>query len=322
MPPPIAPLPETAIRPLFSVMIPAYNCMPYLAHAVKSVLCQDLGEGKMQIEVVDDASTDGDVEHLVKTLGMGRVAYYRQSQHVGSLRNFETCINRAWGYYVHLLHGDDLVKPGFYEEIERLFQLFPDIGSAITNFNWTDENGVERKPNDVLMPHRGIIKNWLQKIASRQFLQPPAVVVKRAVYEALGSFYGVHYGEDWEMWIRIAAHYPVAYSPSCLATYRGGHTTNISAQSVTTGKNLADLRKVIDLVQPFLPAADRQKLRRRAYQNFSNSYAKGAYRYYTRKNDLAMARVLFKAAFELSWHPRTIYSYLRFLAARARRGKK
>jgi len=31
------------------------------------------------------------------------------------------------------------------------------------------------------------------------------MVVKREVYEKLGGFYGVEYGEDWEMWVRIAA---------------------------------------------------------------------------------------------------------------------
>ena len=60
--------------------------------------------------VLCDGSTDLDVEALVMSLGKGRVKYYRQPQNVGSLRNFETCINRANGHLVHLLHGDDRVK--------------------------------------------------------------------------------------------------------------------------------------------------------------------------------------------------------------------
>src|SRR5688500_18356669 len=213
-------------------MIPSYNCIQYLSKTIESVLMQDMGPLKMQIEVIDDCSNDGNVEELVKDIGKGRVNFYQQKENVGSLRNFETCINRAKGKYIHLLHGDDLVKKGFYNEIESLFQKFPTIGSAITNYNWVNEKEIENLPSQEILKEPGIIDNWLLKIASKQMVQPPAVVVKRSVYEEIGSFFGVHYGEDWEMWIRIASKYPVGYSPKCLATYRGGHSTNISSEYV------------------------------------------------------------------------------------------
>ena len=50
-----------------------------------------------QIEVVDDASTDADVAAVVERVGKGRVKYFRQSNNVGSLLNFKTCIDRAEG---------------------------------------------------------------------------------------------------------------------------------------------------------------------------------------------------------------------------------
>src|SRR5687768_13877620 len=111
-PPPFAPVPQGVNRPLWSVMIPAYNCSEYLEAALLSVLCQDPGPASMQIAVVDDASTDADVEALVATVGKGRVEYMRHPINVGSLQNFNTCIDRARGHYVHLLHGDDRVLPG------------------------------------------------------------------------------------------------------------------------------------------------------------------------------------------------------------------
>src|SRR5438270_4853541 len=85
-------------RPRWSVMIPVYNCAPFLPQTLHSVLQQDLSEAEMQIEVVDDASTDADVEAIVQEIGNGRVRYFRQPQNRGSLKNFETCLNRAEGY--------------------------------------------------------------------------------------------------------------------------------------------------------------------------------------------------------------------------------
>jgi glycosyltransferase involved in cell wall biosynthesis len=290
--------------------------MPYLKKTIESVLVQDLGPEKMQIEVIDDCSRDGDVKKLVEETGQGRVAFFQQPHNRGSLRNFETCLNRARGHYVHLLHGDDLVKPGFYNEIEALFSSFPTAGAAITNYNWVDEAGVETAPTRQLRSEPGILDNWLYKIASKQLLQPPAVVVKREVYETLGSFFAVHYGEDWEMWIRIAAHYPVAYTPKCLATYRGGHSTNISSQAVLSGQNIRDLKKVIGIVQQYLPAEKRRELKDLALKNYSNSFAKAAYRVYTKNKATPTAQQLAKGALSLHVNPRTLYWCLRFLTAR------
>ena len=315
-PPIIKPVEKSVVRPLFSVMIPSYNCMQYLKMTIESVLVQDRGPEVMQIEVVDDCSTDGDVKKLVAEAGKGRVQFYQQPQNRGSLRNFETCLNRATGRYVHLLHGDDRVKPGFYNEIEALFTRFPTAGAAITNYSWVNENEEESKPTGQLLTAPGIIDNWLARIASRQLLQPPAVVVKRDVYEKLGGFFAVHYGEDWEMWIRIAAQYDVAYSPKCLATYRGGHSTNISSQSVLSGQNITDLKKVIAIVQAYLPPEKRAALKNNALKNFSISFAKSAYRLCSTKGNSKAATQLAKGALQLHINPRTLYWCSKYLAAR------
>ncbi len=56
--PPIPPVPDGEHRPLWSVMIPTYNCAKYLRETLLSVLAQDPGAEVMQIEVIDDCSTD------------------------------------------------------------------------------------------------------------------------------------------------------------------------------------------------------------------------------------------------------------------------
>ena len=270
-PPVIKPV-EGTDRPFWSVMIPAYNCLDYLKDTIESVLVQDEGPEKMQIEVIDDASTDGDVEALVRELGKGRVIYFRQPQNVGSLRNFETCLNRARGYHIHLLHGDDMVKPGFYKEMESLFQKFPNIGSAFCKNSFMNKYGNEQNISSSILEKPGIVPNWLETIALVNHCQPPAVVVKRAVYEHLGSFYGGHYGEDWEMWCRIAANYEVAYSPKCLAMYRS-HPNNITTRSHISGQSIRDIAHFIDIIQSYLPADKRRKIKSSAKKNFSNLFS-------------------------------------------------
>lgn len=278
-PPIIDQMPAHVHRPRWSVMIPTYNCMAFIQEALECVLEQAPGPEEMQIMVVDDCSTDGDVEALVKRVGQNRVEYFRQEQNVGSLRNFETCLNRSCGEWVHILHGDDLVMPGFYAEVEELFGNYPEAGAAFTNnaftntlFNDSDNSlthdGKFLVPNP-LVTAPGLIKNFLVLNAQKLRLQPPCIVVKRKVYEQLGGFYAVHYGEDWEMWTRIAAHYPVAYSPKCLAVYRYWADNSITQISIANGQNIQDIIKVIDIMQGYLPESEREKAKQIARREYA-----------------------------------------------------
>jgi hypothetical protein len=89
------------------------------------------------------------------------------------------------------------------------------------------------------------------------------MVVKRSVYEHLGGFFAVVYGEDWEMWARIAKHYPIAYTPRNLAQYRE-HDLSISNESFMTGRNLKDIRIVIEIINTYLPPKDRKRIKNKA----------------------------------------------------------
>jgi len=252
-PPKIAPLPEDSVRPLWSVMVPVYNCTRFIPDALGSVLSQDLGEDQMQIEVVDDGSTDADVEELVMSMGKGRIKYYRQPQNVGSLRNFETCINRSKGHLVHIFHGDDRVKEGFYKKFTSLFEEYPQAGAAFCNYTPIDHFGNVR--GTVKGWHKqaeGYIEDPLYVLGVMHPTQYISMVVKRLVYEQVGSFYGVFFGEDWEMWTRIAQKYPIAFTPGSLTEYRRTFGS-ITLPKIETGQNAIDLAATIARVEAMLP---------------------------------------------------------------------
>jgi glycosyltransferase involved in cell wall biosynthesis len=258
--PPVIPSIEDGLpRSLWSVMIPVYNCAHYLRETLRCVLIQAPGESEMQIEVVDDCSTDDDVERLVWEVGRGRIKYYRQDHNVGSLRNFLTCLRRSRGHLIHLLHGDDLVRPGFYKEMQTFFANEKDMGAAYSRFAYVNENGDFLYAHELEREKRGILENWLERISERQRIQYVAMVVKREVYEDLGGFYGVEYGEDWEMWVRIAAKYRVGYVPTILALYRRHHSS-ITGRSFITGKNMNELTSVINAIRKYIPEEKRDAI--------------------------------------------------------------
>lgn len=269
-PPRILPLSlKDSERPLWSVMIPVYNCSEFLVHTLTSVLAENIPAEQMQIEVVDDASTDADVRALVEKIGKGRVKYHRQQDNVGSLRNFETCLNRAQGKLVHILHGDDRVMVGFYNTIHSLFRAHPEAGAAFCRYQFIDERNMLCKRAPIpAMEKPGILYNGLLRISEKQLVQYATMVVKREVYEQLGGFYGLTYGEDWEMWVRIAKHYPIAYTPQILAEYRK-HANSISGVKFLTGAYMQDATQLFGLIQQHVPPQHQKSVMQRARKNFA-----------------------------------------------------
>lgn len=268
-PPKIKALADDVNRPLWSVMIPSYNSIAYLRDTLKSVLIQIPSNEEMEIEVIDDCSSDGDVEALVKELGKGRVGFFRHSKNIGHYRNFEFCINRAKGRLIHVLHSDDIVKPGFYQEVTRLFKEYPHIGAAFTHCVYFDENGNSVGSLPKVQDKSGIVDKLLIRLAKEILFQPSSVVVKRSVYEHLGTIYGEHYGEDWLLGIRIAAQYEVAYSPKSLTNYRI-RTNNLTSQAFATGQNIKGMNSLINAIQEYLPRENRRKLKNTAKHNYAS----------------------------------------------------
>jgi hypothetical protein len=96
------------------------------------------------------------------------------------------------------------------------------------------------------------------------------MVVRREVYERLGGFDQriAYYGEDWEMWVRIAAHYPVWYEVEPLALYRV-HSASLTGSTMRTGENGSDLRRVIEINRSHLPEEHAQRWSDCARSNFA-----------------------------------------------------
>ncbi|NJL21215.1 MAG: glycosyltransferase [Leptolyngbyaceae cyanobacterium SM1_3_5] len=241
-------------RPLWSVMIPTYNCADYLRQTLTSVLAQDPGADVMQIQVVDDHSTLDDPEAVVKELGQGRVEFYRQPHNKGYIRNFETCLQRSHGHLVHLLHGDDYVLDGFYQHLQQAFEQHPEIGAAFCRHWYVNESGEVEAPSPLELPEGGILPEWLERIASGQRLTTPSIAVRRLVYEQLGGFDRrfVCAGEDWEMWVRIAAHYPVWFEPEPLAAYRVTRAGSLTAGAARNHRLVQDMRKATEIIESYL----------------------------------------------------------------------
>ncbi len=257
-------------RPFWSVMIPTYNPkIHYLEQTLKSLLEQAPNSDRMQIEVVDDCSTNSDVEELVTKISNSRVSFYQQPQNLGQVANWNDCIQRARGTWIHILHQDDIVLPGFYNSLQAALEKESNVGAAFCRHYYIDEAGNQQFLSESERETAGILENFIERIAVRQRVQFASIAVRRDVYEKLGGFsQQAGSAADWEMWKRIAAHYNVWYEPQILACFRL-HSASETSRLMQSGGNIADARKAIEISRLYLPKTLAEELSNQSKEHYA-----------------------------------------------------
>ncbi len=245
-------------------MIPAYNSTKLLESTLRSVLEQDPGPDRMQIAVVDDASPSPEAGRIVADVAPGRVEYHRGATNVGLAANWNACIDLSRGRWVHILHQDDLILPGFYERLGRADAARPDLVAAFCRYSWIDGDGRTLRVSDVESDTPGVLEGWAARIAVEQRIQCPSIAVKRATYEQVGGFRpDLRFTLDWEMWARVAFAGPVWYEPEMLACWRQ-HDAGETGRLARSRSILPEIARGIDAIAALAPEAERPALLREA----------------------------------------------------------
>jgi glycosyltransferase involved in cell wall biosynthesis len=234
-------------------MIPCYKARPdYLAETLRSVLQQDPGKTLMQIAVIDDASPDGAPAELVKKIAGDRVAVYREEKNLGLAGIMNRCIELARGRWVHILHQDDAVQPGFYEKLKAGTESSAGPGLLYCRHAFIDGQGRPGWLSALDAATPGCLPAALPHLARAQMIQIPSVMVRRSAYEAVGGFRpDLCFTLDWEMWCRLARRFPVWYEPEVLASYRV-HPGAESSRLRLSGQDIEDIRKCIGIVSGYV----------------------------------------------------------------------
>jgi len=242
-------------------MIPAYNPGALLQITLASVCEATSGRDDVEIVVVDDGSmpplADADMPENVRLL--------RNTHNRGPIGNFNRAVELATGTYVHILHADDLVRPGYYESMERGFAA--GAGLATCRVERIDATGrvlgLYRKEQS----HAGIWPQAFEVLAVSNRTPAPAIAVTRSTFELIGDFdETLDHAADWDMWLRIASIKPVFYDPAPLVAYRV-HADQHTAAAMRSGESIRQALAVIERLD------DRCTDSKQARQLVSRAYA-------------------------------------------------
>ncbi|MBO3460917.1 glycosyltransferase family 2 protein [Aetokthonos hydrillicola Thurmond2011] len=201
--------------PKVSVIIPAYNAMNYLPETLESVLQQSFSD--FEVLIIDDGSSDN-IQEWVSLITDPRVKLLTQkNQGLSGARN--TGIHNSHSEYIAFLDADDLWEPTKLEKQVRCLEENPEVGLVYT---WT-----------ALIDHKGIstgrvFVNYAEGYVWKSLIEHNIVecgsvpMVRRCCFETEGVFDRNlrSYVEDWDMWLRIAARYPLKLIKEPLVKYR------------------------------------------------------------------------------------------------------
>jgi glycosyltransferase involved in cell wall biosynthesis len=208
-------------------VIPTHNYAQYLPEAIESALAQDYPA--LQIIVVDDGSTDMTREAVEPFVARGVEYVYQENAGPGPARN--EGIRRSRGELVAFLDADD----GWLPEKTRLqvahLQAHPELGLVgSAGFDCDSENrriGLRVAPPIVA-------EMAFERLLVRNFVPPSGAIVPKRCLDEIGGFKNMRFGEDWDLWLRIARRYAIGFVQRPLFTRRE-HSSNLSAE---VGKRL------------------------------------------------------------------------------------
>jgi glycosyltransferase involved in cell wall biosynthesis len=279
-------------KPFWSVMIPSFNCAQTLRRAIESALAGKRRDTAMQIEVVDDCSTRDRPEDVVEAYRDRGVTFYRQPKNVGVTANFNTCIARARGEWIHILHGDDYVHPDFYSALENGISSNPRVRVAFTSFVAVDEVGQAVWTTE--MPAaRGVVDHkWRDAIAIHNWIMAPAIVVNASAYAEVGGFSpSLFHTADWDMWRRLMWRYEAWFEPQVLAFYVV-HSQSDTSRLMRTGANLRDAFAAVKIGEQYFPIDRRKELSGAARESIARFGLATAERFFAQRDIRAAAAQL------------------------------
>jgi glycosyltransferase involved in cell wall biosynthesis len=122
----------------------------------------------------------------------------------------------ASGEILAWLNSDDLYEPEAVSAAVAYLQAHPDTAMVYGDATHVDPQDQEIGPCAYVGPF-----DLDRLVHESDYIVQPAAFFRRAAFEAVGGLdESLHWGMDYDLWLKIARRFPIAYLPRKLARYR------------------------------------------------------------------------------------------------------
>jgi len=235
-----------------SAIIPAYNSQDFILDAIQSI--QNQTHPVDEIIVIDDGSTDS-TQQIIQSQTSNIKYIHQENQGPSAARN--TGIKAAQGNWIAFLDADDQWMPDKIEKQLLALKHSPELHLLAGDMQ---EIGINHEliTQSVLAKHKLLqefqeinslpIKNALAKLVNKNFIPTGTVLANRSTLIEAGMFNtAIRFGEDLELWAKIATKHPITCLPEVLMLRR------LHGQNATscTMPMLIDLVKVMQSIRQY-----------------------------------------------------------------------
>lgn len=192
-------------NPLFSIIVPTYNRADLISNTLQSLISQSSND--WEIIIIDDGSTDNTKSIIQEYLSDDVRYVYRNNFERAASRNFGASIAR--GQYVNFFDSDDLALPHYLEIARKLIYEKNNPNWFLVNYEIVKSTGILVRPK---LEFEMDIINLQLKYGN--LLSCSSVFINREIFikHKFNEDRDLSASEDYELWLRLAARYPLFYS--------------------------------------------------------------------------------------------------------------
>jgi len=268
---------------MVSVLMTAYNREKYIADAIESVLASSFKD--FELIIVDDCSKDHTVEIARRYTSDPRVQVHVNEKNLGDYPNRNRAASFARGKYLKYLDSDDVIYPHGLEVMVSSMERFPE---AVLGLIRSPRNDAPDPAQ--LSPKEAYVEHFLKD----GFLDagPSGTIIQTSAFRELGGFSGKRFVGDTEMWLRLAARWPVVRLVQGLVWWRQHEQQEVALGYSSAGYLEWNYRvSVASLMQPECPLSAEDK--RRVLSSLKRAQARALLRlFFQHRQPLAALRIM------------------------------
>lgn len=197
--------------------MPVYNAENFLGEAIDSILSQRFTD--FEFLIINDGSTDNS-EAIILGYTDLRIRYIKNEINQGIVYSRNKGLKLAQGEYIASMDADDTCMPERLEKQVAYMDANKNIAICGTSFIFSD--GKKRRVQSES-------KILITILSMGNCYGASTVMIRKDVLSrhSLGYNPKYSYGEDYELWLKIARHADLGGIPEILVRYRV-HPTSIS----------------------------------------------------------------------------------------------
>lgn len=194
-----------------SVITPSFNQARFLEATIKSVLSQNYPN--LEYLIIDGGSRD-DTLNILKRYS-DKLCWLSEPDN-GQAHAINKGFKKSTGDIVAWLNSDDIYLPDTLCYVANFFKQHPEVDVVYGDYHLIDLQ------SRVLLRKKEIPFDYNILLYGLDYISQPTTFFRSRIFEQVGYLdENLHYGLDWEYWLRIAIHGgKFAHLPCYLAATR------------------------------------------------------------------------------------------------------